>query len=83
MDRKRASNWLRRLFPSRLAHIPSEAELIRHRDSLTKAIVMQHAERSVLLGEGRFEIVGDLLAEDDGGPELKLGDRYRPVVALV
>ena len=28
---------------------------------------MQHAERSVLLGEGKFEIVGDLLAGDDGG----------------
>ena len=26
---------------------------------------MQHAEGSVLLGEGKFEIAGDLLAEDD------------------
>ena len=65
MDHKRASSWLRRLFPSRLAHIPSEAELTQHRDRLTKAIVMQHAEGSVLLGEGKFEIAGDLLAEDD------------------
>ena len=64
VDRRGASSWLRQLFPSRLAHIPSEAELTRHRDDLTKIIVMQHAEGSVLLGEGKFEIVGDLLAED-------------------
>ena len=64
VDRRGASNWLRQLFPSRLAHIPSEAELIRHRDSLAKVIVMQHAEGSVLLGEGNFEIAGDILAED-------------------
>ena len=65
MDLRRGSSRLLRLFPGRLAHIPSEAELTRHRDSLTKAIVMRHAAGSVLLGEGKFEVAGDLLAEDD------------------
>lgn len=56
--------WLRRLLPAPFTHVPSEAELAEHRDALTRAIVMQHAEGSVLLGEGKFEITGDLLAED-------------------
>ena len=56
--------WLRRLLPTPLTHVPSEAELVERRDRLTQAIVMQHAEGSVLLGEGKFEITGDLLAED-------------------
>ena len=56
--------WLRRLFPAPFAYVPSEAELTERRDRLTRAIVMQHAEGSVLLGEGKFEITGDLLAED-------------------
>lgn len=50
--------------PTPLTHVPSEAELAERRDRLTQAIVMQHAEGSVLLGEGKFEITGDLLAED-------------------
>lgn len=58
--------WLRRLLPAPFTHVPSEAELAQHSDVLTRAIVMQHAEGSVLLGEGKFEITGDLLAEDAG-----------------
>ena len=57
--------WLRRLFPAPFAHVPSEAELTEHRDRLTRSIVMQHAEGSVLLAEGKFKITGDLFAEDD------------------
>ena len=56
--------WLRRLLPAPLTPVPSEAELAERRDRLTRAIVMQHAEGSVLLGEGKFEIAGDLLADD-------------------
>ena len=57
--------WLRRLFPAPFAHVPSEAELAEHRDRLPRSIVMQHAEGSVLLAEGKFKITGDLFAEDD------------------
>lgn len=57
-------SWLRHLLPAPFTHVPSETELTERRDVLTRAIVMQHAEGSVLLGEGKFEITGDLLAED-------------------
>lgn len=57
-------SWLRRLFPGPRAHIPSDAELDEHRERVAKAIVIQHAEGSTLLGEGKFEITGDLLADD-------------------
>ena len=56
--------WWRRLFPAPLVHVPSEAELDRDQDRLAREIVIQHAEGSTLLGEGKFEITGDLLAED-------------------
>ena len=62
MGKQRA--WLRRLLPVPFTHVPSEAELVQHSDVLTRAIVMQHAEGSVLLGEGKFEITGDLLVDD-------------------
>lgn len=57
--------WLRRLLPAPLTHIPSAADLARDEDLAAKAIVKQHAEGSVLLGEGKFEIGRDLFEEDE------------------
>ena len=69
------ANWFRRLFPGPMAYIPSDAELDEHSDHVAKTIVVQHAEGSTLLGEGKFEITGDLLAEDaDRSDGATLGD---------
>ena len=57
-------SWVRCLLPGPRTYIPSDAELDEHRERVARAIVIQHAERSTLLGEGKFEITGDLLAED-------------------
>lgn len=68
MRRQEQASWLRRLLPAPLAHVPSDAELVEHGNHLAKAIVIQHAEGSTLLGEGKYEITGDLLAEDADEP---------------
>lgn len=60
------STWFRRLLPAPLTHIPSEEEMERNADLTARSTVMQHAEGSVLLGEGKFEITGDLTESDAG-----------------
>lgn len=60
----RLSSLFRRLFPAALTHIPSEADMERHDERIAQSAVMQHAEGSVLLGEGKFEIKEDLLEND-------------------
>ena len=59
------STWLRRLFPAPMARIPSVEESKEREARLTKEIVQQHAEGSVLLAAGRFEMPEDLFAEED------------------
>lgn len=58
------STWFRRLLPAPLTHIPSEEEMERNADLTARSTVMQHAEGSVLLGEGKFEIARDLMESD-------------------
>lgn len=59
------STWLRRLFPAPMARIPSVEESKEREARLTKEIVQQHAEGSVLLAAGRFEMPEDLFAEEE------------------
>ena len=63
------STWFRRLFPAPLTHIPSDEEMERNANLIARSTVMQHAEGCVLLGEGKFEITGDLLESDAGRVE--------------
>ena len=56
---------LRLLLPDTFDHIPSRREMDESDDVIARSIVQQHAEGSVLLGAGRFEIDGDLLEDDD------------------
>ena len=60
----RFAGRLRLLLPDALDHIPSAQEMQESDDVIAKSIVQQHAEGSVLLGAGRFEIDGDLLEDD-------------------
>lgn len=55
---------LRFLLPDTFDRIPSKREMEEADDLIAKSIVQQHAEGSVLLSAGQFEITGDLLAED-------------------
>ncbi len=63
-----ASKWFRMIFPAPLTHIPSEQEIEQRSDELAKEVVCRHAEGSVLLADGKFELSGDLFAED-GDPQ--------------
>ena len=60
-----APKWFRMIFPAPLTHIPSEREIEERSDELAKDVVRQHAEGSVLLADGKFELSGDLFAEDE------------------
>ncbi len=60
-----ASKWFRMIFPAPLTHIPSEQEIENRSDELAKEVVRQHAEGSVLLADGKFELSGDIFAEDE------------------
>ena len=59
-----ASKWFRKLFPAPMAHIPTSQEYEDQDTRLTKEIVQQHAEGSVLLTSGNFELPEDLFAEE-------------------
>lgn len=71
MQSARFPIWLRRFLPDPFTHIPSEAEMERNEARITKGIVMAHAEGSVLLGEGKFTITRDLLADEEPGADEK------------
>ena len=60
-----APKWFRMIFPAPLTHIPSEQEIEERSDELAKEVVRQHAEGSVLLADGKFELSGDLFAEEE------------------
>ena len=57
--------WLSRLVPAPMVHIPSVEESQERERQITKSIVQQHAEGSVLLAAGRFEMPEDLFAEEE------------------
>ena len=60
-----APRWFRMIFPAPLTHIPSEQEIEERSDELAREVVRQHAEGSVLLADGKFELSGDLFAEEE------------------
>ena len=57
--------WLLKVLPEPLTHVPSDQEIEKSSDEIAKEVVRQHAQGSVLLADGKFEISGDLFAEDD------------------
>lgn len=65
-----ASKWFRMIFPAPFTHIPSEQEIEERSDELAREVVRQHAEGSVLLADGKFELSGDLFAEDKDSQEV-------------
>ena len=56
---------LRLLLPDAFDRIPSTREMEESDDVIARSIVQQHAEGSVLLSAGRFEIDGDILENDE------------------
>ena len=58
------SRALRGTLPDSLDRIPSDKDVERDRNEIATAIVQRHAEGSVLLGAGKFEIGRDLLEDD-------------------
>ena len=59
------SKLLKKLLPAPMVHIPTPQEIQAQDARLTKEIIQQHAEGSVLLAAGRFEMPEDLFAEED------------------
>ena len=55
----------RLLLPDALDHVPSEQDMKRSDDQIARSIVQQHAEGSVLLGAGQFEITRDLVSDEE------------------
>ena len=60
----RLMRGLRLLLPDTFDRIPSERQSEEHDEVIAKLIVQRHAEGSVLLSAGRFEINKSLLEED-------------------
>lgn len=56
--------WLSRLVPAPMVHIPSIQELQERENQIVKGIVQQHASGNVFLAAGRFEMPPDLFAEE-------------------
>ncbi len=61
----RLARKARLLLPDALDHIPSTQEMEQSDDQIAKSIVQQHAEGSVLLGAGQFEITRDLVSDEE------------------
>ena len=60
----RVPQWLRFLLPDTLDRVPSKRQMEESDDLIAMSIVQQHAEGSVLLSAGQFEITGDLVEEE-------------------